>query len=276
MGIGGYSTVDALRGEMGASLVSSRVMETMMLYVIDTMRSNFDNMKEMMKDTIRVKKGRWYTSIDKHRENLGITWEELQEMSREELKSRVRIYDTERWQESLEAKSSQKYYLQGKREFGYEFCYRNNFDSMFLARARLNALKLEEQISRGKPNYDATCKLCKSAKEDMAHFLIDCEELEEDRDYNLIDNSTKNSEDRMVDLLFKTQDFQGVGHMIRKMWQRRRKLLTYMKEQEDRKKKAKKTKPHSPVVYQKSDPGPVRRGHDCPEGRSLRGIRIRG
>merc|ERR1711874_643837 len=125
--------------------------------------------------------------------------------SKEELKRRVKRYDTEKWQESLGTKSTKKYYLQGKQNFGYDFCYRNNYNSTFLERARLNALKLEEQISRGKPNYDATCKLCKSAKEDMAHFLIDCEELEEDRDYNLVDNSTRNSEDRMVDLLFKTQ-----------------------------------------------------------------------
>merc|ERR1711874_588169 len=133
MCIGGYSTVDALRGEMGASLVSSRVMETMLLYVIDT---------------IKTEKGRWYTCVNKHREELGITWDELQEMSKEDLKRRVKKYDTDKWQESLEAKSTQKYYLQGKQNFGYDFCYRNNYNSTFLAKARLNTLKLEEQISR--------------------------------------------------------------------------------------------------------------------------------
>merc|ERR1711895_246736 len=175
--------------------------------VIETMKSNFENVKEMMRDTIRTKKGRWYTCINKHRENLGITWDELQKMSKEELKSRVKSYDTEKWQESLETKSTQKYYLQGKQNFGYDFCYRNNYDSTFLARARLNALKLEEQIGRGKTNYDATCKLCKTDKEGMAHFLIDCKELEEDRDYNLIRNSSESSGDRMVELLFNTENF---------------------------------------------------------------------
>jgi len=29
LGIGGYSTIESLRGEMGASMVKSRVMETM-------------------------------------------------------------------------------------------------------------------------------------------------------------------------------------------------------------------------------------------------------
>ena len=75
MDIGGYSTVDALRGEMGASLVKSRVMETMLLYVIDTMNSNFDNIKEMMLDTIETEKGRWYNNINSYREELDISWE---------------------------------------------------------------------------------------------------------------------------------------------------------------------------------------------------------
>merc|ERR1711874_487062 len=210
----------------------SRVMETMLLYVIDTMKSNFVNIKEMMMDTIKTEKGRWYTYVNKHREELGITWDDLLDMSKEELKRMVKKYDTDKWQESLEAKSTQKYYLQGKQSFGYDFCYMNNYNSTFLAKARLNALKLEEQISRGKPHYDATCKLCKKGKEDIVHFLIDCKELEEDRDYSLINNSEDGSGDKMVELLFNTEDFQGVGCMIKKMWLRRKKLLQYVKNME--------------------------------------------
>merc|ERR1711942_397455 len=33
LGVGGYSTVAALRGEMGSSMVKSRVMETTLQYV---------------------------------------------------------------------------------------------------------------------------------------------------------------------------------------------------------------------------------------------------
>merc|ERR1711874_725384 len=131
-------TVYALRGEMGASLVKSRVMETMLLYVIDTMNSKFNNVKEMMLDTIATEKGHWYTSINKHRKELGITWDALLKMSKEELKKRIRNYDTEKWHEGLENKSTLKYYAQGKAKFGYEFCYRNDYNSTFLARARIN------------------------------------------------------------------------------------------------------------------------------------------
>ena len=113
----------------------------------------------------------------------------------------------------------------------------------------------------------------------MTHFIMDCTELEEDRNYDLIKESNESSQDRMVDLLFRSDNFQGVGNMIKKMWQRRRRLLSYIKEVEENRKKSKKNKnkkPPSPEVYQKSDPGPVRRGHDHPEGRSLKTLRIRG
>ena len=59
MGIGGYSTVEALRGEIGASMIKSRIMETMLVYLIDTIASEFTIIKHMMKDAI-VRETRLY------------------------------------------------------------------------------------------------------------------------------------------------------------------------------------------------------------------------
>merc|ERR1711913_22954 len=176
------------------------------------------------------------------------------------LNRRIRIYDTEKWHIGLESKITMKYYAQGKTRFGYEFCYRNNFNSTFLARARINSLKLEEHKGRGNPHYDKTCELCKKGVEDIVHFLIDCKELEEDRNYLLIDNSLGNSEEKMIKLLFQSEDFQGTGHMIKKLWNRRKTLQKYNQKIEEDKKNSRQ--PPNPVIYQNSDPGPVSRGHD--------------
>ena len=46
LGIGGYSTVETLRGEIGASMIKSRVMETMLLFLVDTLASEFTNIKK--------------------------------------------------------------------------------------------------------------------------------------------------------------------------------------------------------------------------------------
>ena len=52
LGIGGYSTVESLRGEIGASMVKTRIMQTMLMYVVDTLSGKFQNVKSMMLDTI--------------------------------------------------------------------------------------------------------------------------------------------------------------------------------------------------------------------------------
>ena len=50
LGIGGYSTVEALRGEIGASMVKTRIMETMLLFIVDTLASDFSDIKKLMND----------------------------------------------------------------------------------------------------------------------------------------------------------------------------------------------------------------------------------
>ena len=60
LGIGGYSTVEALRGEIGASMVKSRIIETTLAYIVDVMASDFNELKEMMNDAIRREKGKCY------------------------------------------------------------------------------------------------------------------------------------------------------------------------------------------------------------------------
>ena len=278
MGIGGYATVDALRGEMGASLVGSRVMETVLLYALDTMQGSFDNIKDMMEDTMNVKKGRWYNNVSKYMEALGIQWDSLKKMPRKELKARVREYDTKKWEQGLLSKKTQENYVLGKQKMGYDMCYRNTYDSTFFAKARLNALKLEDQIGRGKSNYDKTCKLCGRTKEDMIHFIIDCPALEADRNYELIDSRKSNSQEKMIDLLFNTSSPREVGGMIRKMWHRRRRMLAFIKKRKEMNlppsgtggvKHKHKDKNNPKLSTLKSDPGPVRKDPVPCLGRSL-------
>ena len=57
MGIGGYSTIAGLRGEMGASLMKTRVMKATLQYIRDVMNGEFENIKRMMENIIKIKKG---------------------------------------------------------------------------------------------------------------------------------------------------------------------------------------------------------------------------
>merc|ERR1711874_63484 len=78
LGIGGYSAVESLRGEMGASMVRSRVMETMLAYALDTLTGIFQEVKRMMNHTIDKEKGRWYKAINEYRTELKLSWEDLE------------------------------------------------------------------------------------------------------------------------------------------------------------------------------------------------------
>ena len=137
-------------------------------------------------------------------------------MSKEELKRRIKDYDTKIWEYNLANKSTLKYYREGKAKIGYESCYRNNINSLFYARARTNSLKLEEAKGRGKPYYNTDCKLCGLGEENLVHFTIECPALEGKRNYELIDRNIMDPKQRMIMLLFKQTKYQEVGKMIKK------------------------------------------------------------
>ena len=262
LGIGGYSTVESLRGEIGASMVKSRIMQTMLMYVADTMSGKFQNIKDMMTDTIEKEKGKWYKAVNGYRNELGISWKDLQNLDKPSLKKLVNAYDTGEWEKGMAGKVSLRFYIQEKGKIKYEKCYRNNANSIFLARARTNSIKLEEHKGRGIVGYDKTCKICKEENEDIVHFLIDCKKLEKERDYNLINSNLPNSEVKMRSLLFKDKRFQEIGNMIKNLWNKRRYII------ETSKKKTGSTVDNPPMKYHRqkdglSDPGPDRKkyGH---------------
>ena len=83
---------------------------------------------------------------------------------------------------------------------------------------------------------------------------------------------TNNSKNKMVDLLFGKDKFQEVGTMIRKLWQRRRKILAdIQKENTTRSQpiRGKRNTTHPSMVQMLSDPGPMREGQAQPRMRSL-------
>merc|ERR1711874_477020 len=106
--------------------VKTRIMETMLLYMVDTLASDFTDIKKMMKDTLVKGKGRWYKAIDEYRIELKLTWKKLLDTDRPILKSMIRLYDTAKWEEGMEKNTSLRFYIQEKKRIHYDLCYRNN------------------------------------------------------------------------------------------------------------------------------------------------------
>ena len=91
-----------------------------------------------------------------------------------------------------------KWYVEAKMRIRYDNCYTNKITSQFLAKARTNSLKIREVIGRTteskKNNFEATCQLCGKEKEDLEHFVIKCEKLEEGINKRIMEKAEKNRE----------------------------------------------------------------------------------
>ena len=134
---------------------------------------------------------------------------------------------------------------------GYENCYRNNAESMLYAQARINALKLEEAVGRGQRHYNQTCKLCGLEEEDLIHFMLRCPRLEKRRNKEILNNDIEDPKEKLIHFLFKQQNHQEKGIMIKEMWYARRSMLKFRKECQDRDRQKKEEK-----NIQRTDPGP--------------------
>ena len=138
-------------------------------------------------------------------------------MGRTILKRIIKEYYDNIWMQGLLDKQVLRIYAIEKKAIGYELCYRNNYNSKIYARARMNALQMEEHKGRGIQGYDARCKLCQEEDEDIVHFIINCKKLEQKRNYKIIDRNIRDPEERMRVLLFRNKEYSRVRKMIRSM-----------------------------------------------------------
>ncbi|CAL4158719.1 unnamed protein product, partial [Meganyctiphanes norvegica] len=86
----------------------------------------------------------------------------------------------------LEKRTSTHIYRIFKTEIKVEQCYDNRLESKILFQARANTLELNKR-KRYKQE-DPKCELCGYKEENLIHFLIECKELEESRNKELIKN----------------------------------------------------------------------------------------
>ena len=74
------------RGEIGASMVKSRIMETSLGYILDVLNGEFEDLKKIMLDSINEKRGKWYNHVNRYRLELDISWENLFKLDKKSLK----------------------------------------------------------------------------------------------------------------------------------------------------------------------------------------------
>ena len=165
-------------------------------------------------------------TINSYRSELNMTWQGFREVDRKALKRRLRDWDTQEWMEEMLHRPTLMGYREVKLCISYDKCYNNSKNSEYLAKARTNALQLEEHLGRGKADADTTCRLCKQGEGNLEHFMVECPELETKRENRIISKwRSQNKTQMTANILFKEKDHQSVGGMIKRMWLHRKELM---------------------------------------------------
>ena len=104
------------------------------------------------------------------------------------------------------------------------------YASEYLAKARTNSLKLAEWKGRGANNPEVMrCPLCKAPKEDLEHFMIECQPLQQTRDreiFSKIPNEIGTTKEKTIFILFKLKThWKETAEMIQSMWLRRKQIM---------------------------------------------------
>ena len=234
-----------LRGEVGSSMMRARFIQAKLGYlrsmltgenalvqeILDKIRNDKPTKKRQNRtkgketEITRPRICTWKNQLKEFLEEVNIKYGETRIISKEEIKRRIREWDTKRWEEDLNRKTSVKIYKNFKTKMKDDGCYNNKFSSKLLFRARSNTLNLNIQKRHQKG--DTSCVLCKEKKEDLIHFIINCEELEATRDEEIFKEAYDNDKEQMVGKILHNNDkIEKVKNMLEEMWKYRSKVKT--------------------------------------------------
>ena len=210
----------ALRGDLGASLMESRFMQTKLLFVKSIMDGENELLKEILYNIRGDNKNLWNKKLNDYLSVLRIRFNRLKIMSNQEIIKVTRNFDTENWVKEIEKKTSIRIYRKFKKEIKEEQIYRNDFSSILLFQARSNTLSLN--IENRFRNESTICELCKVEGENLEHFVLKCRNLDGSREKNFIEKfKDMNNEDILGNMLFNYENIETTKKMLENLWRDR-------------------------------------------------------
>merc|ERR1712240_698509 len=161
--------IAAIRGEVGALLVSTRNMRAR----INLAHSIWNGKNEMVKEVLRRirndKSNPWSRRLNLYLKKLEISFEQMVGMKKGQIVRRILKYDSIRWYDDMITKTSLGIYSRKKREIEDEIIYYKNRASELLFRARSNTMDLNtDKRHRGESEL---CDLCERGTENLKHFI---------------------------------------------------------------------------------------------------------
>ncbi|CAL4078361.1 unnamed protein product, partial [Meganyctiphanes norvegica] len=134
-----------LRGEIGSSRMENRMIESRFLFVKSIWEGNNEMIKEVLRKVMDNTGNSWNKKMNQYLEKTDLTNETLYEMSRTELRNKVREIDKRFWINEMEQLKTLEIYRKYKTEIKEVRIYDNRISSKWLFRARSNSLKVNQR-----------------------------------------------------------------------------------------------------------------------------------
>ena len=106
MGVTRATAISALRGEVGASLMRSRIIESKVKLAKSMMTSDNELVREVANRVLRDGDSNWNKLLKRYMVEVGIGRGDLETMDKEGIRAKVREYDNKEWREELNARST--------------------------------------------------------------------------------------------------------------------------------------------------------------------------
>ena len=224
-----YAPNCTLRGEVGASMMKTKVIKGHLQYIRNTLQGNNMLLKEIMVTQMEEGYTRWAKTTNTYLHQIKLKLEDMNTVIKGEIKEYMRKWDEEKWKEEMESKTSIKIYRKYKLHIEEDQIYDNTQASTILYQARTNTLQLSDRNRFGKES--TACKLCKAEIEDLEHFLLHCQTLNNVRqEINTLQQPYIEDHDKiMMDFLFNQEEMEARKEGLYQMWKcRGRKLREIM------------------------------------------------
>jgi len=213
-----YTPICALRGEVGSSLMETRIIKNRLKYD-HYLRHGGNKMLEIIREDMENKKHSWIRETKKYGEKVEIGKDRrCNEKMIDHIDRKCREYDTSEWRKEVETKTSLYIYKEWKRNVGEVAYCEGNYESRLWLEARTNTLTLRDR--KRFVGESVECIICGYEREDLMHFILDCPSLMEERQ-KIVELQRPHEEDarRIVGrFLFEEHDVERKMKGLKKMY----------------------------------------------------------
>ena len=202
------------------------MQHTLFIFVVLTVVCLTKPIKNVLTNVRGNRNNLWSKRLDEYLGELGLVYGDLESLSKQQIKDRVRDNDIRLWGVELDKLSNVGLYREFKLKIREEGCYDNSLGSNLLFKARSNTLQLNDRKRHYKEDKDTSCKLCGEGREDMNHFILKCCKLTSKRRRGLIERTGGTTEKEILGgLLFKKENLKETKDMLEDLWREREVLI---------------------------------------------------